>query len=199
MSYGLRVYVLDAEEITRIPGSNDTELLEEVLEARAQEFASYDDEADPFGIDYDPPFSHAQALREIITGKYTRPDCGTYYGWTFDLLCAYLGEWMHKWCNRWSPEWLSELDAAMERGGVGLRFQDGLVESCPVRLPRNPGSIPGIGHWTHNQVLAALPKFEELIKRVREEELLHSLEEEMLPWLQSAAGRLGSMLIGVYG
>jgi hypothetical protein len=186
-------------EVTRIPGSNDIELLEEVLDARSNEFAMYDQGADPFGEDYDPPFTHAQALREIFAGEYSRLDCGVYYGWAFDLLCAYLGEWMHKWCNRWPPAWLSQLDAAMEEGGIRLRFQKGLVEACPVPLPNNPASIPGIGHWTHKQVVKAIPKFEELVSRVKEKELLHSLKEEMLPWLRGCAAQAGSMLIGVYG
>jgi hypothetical protein len=198
MSYGLRVYLVD-EEIRSIPGSKDTDLLEEVLEARAYEFADYDEQEDPFGDLNDPPFSHAEALREIFAGHYTRPDCAIYYGWAFDLLCASLGDWMHKWCDRWSTEWLSRLDAAMEEGGVELRFWNGLVEVCPVPLPDNPNGIPGIGHWTHEQVILALPKFKKLIRRVKDKEVLHSLKEEMLPWLQAAAKRPGSLLIGVYG
>jgi hypothetical protein len=87
----------------------------------------------------------------------------------------------------------------MQQGGIGLRFWKGLVESCPVRLPPNPDSIPGIGHWTHDQVIGALPKVEELIARIQERDLLHSINEEILPWLRSAAARPGSMLIGVYG
>jgi hypothetical protein len=199
MGYNLRVYLVDTEEIKRIPGSNDTELLEEILEARGDDFADYDEQQDPFGEDYDPPFTHAEALREIFAGRYTRPDCGVYYGWAFDLLCAYLGKWMHQRGNNWPTAWLSRLDAALAEGRVDLRFWGGLVEKCPVPLPPNPDSIPGIGHWTYEQIVTALPKFEEMVGRVEDKALLLSLKEDMLLWLRAGAKRPGSMLIGVYG
>ena len=198
MSYGLRVYLVDAAEIRQFPGKRNKTLLKDILRERSDELADLNENFADVIEDYCPEFSFEQALKEIFTGKFSQTEATFIYGWAFDLLCSFIGQWVHRECDRWSTEWLQTLDKTLASGNVDLQFYGSLVDDCPVKLPENPDGIPAIGHWTHESMMKAITPLDVLGPQVEDKELAHSLAEIRV-WLEDASKKPDVILVGVYG
>ena len=194
MSESLRVYLIWDERDLRVYGCRRHDLLEEVLEARAERFADYDDQGD---VQENGGIGHAQALRELFAGKLTRPDCGPIYGWAYELYCSYVGEWL-PW-NPFSPcryRWFAELDQLLAERGVPLRFAQ-LVNDCPIPLPE-PRELPCIGHWPFAVIEAVRRPLGAAVHEAASPAAAEALGA-VAGWLEKAAGERGSVIVGFYG
>ena len=158
MSAGMEVYLVDEATVKAIPGSNDTELLTELLarEGQGESLSWLDGQLDI--EERFPGFTHADALRDIFAGRVTRPEVAFAYAYAFGHVCSSLGQWVHNCFHRCSYELLREFDALFAAHGVGLRFWGGLVRNPPVPLP--PASeCPYVGHWVRAEVRKSAPAF----------------------------------------
>jgi hypothetical protein len=194
MSESLRAYLIGDKRDIRVYGCCRRDLLEEVLEARAERFADYDDQGD---VHENGRIDHAQALGELFAGKLTRPDCGPVYGWAYELYCSYLGEWL-PW-NLFSPcryRWFAELDEFLAERGVPLRFAQ-LVDDCPIPMPE-PRELPCIGHWQFGVIEAARGPLAAAVRDAAPPAIAEALKV-VAGWLEKAAGDHGSVIMGFYG
>lgn len=136
MSYALSVYLVPQALLDRVCGRNDKALLEQAMQTVGNKLADYDRQMDAPDLDnFEIDISHADALREIFSGKYTKGVTGSRYGWAFECLCSFIGE---RLSNRgFSPcktEWYETLDERLRSAGVPLRTQD-LIFKSPVPIP----------------------------------------------------------------
>src|SRR4051812_11428396 len=92
MSMGMMVYLVDEAEVKAVPGSNDADLLEELLDREGQHesLSWYDEELADLMEEWSPGFTHADALRDIFAGRVTRPDSGFVYQNAFEHVCSSL-------------------------------------------------------------------------------------------------------------
>lgn len=200
MSMGMQVYLVDEAEVKAVPGSNDAELLEWLLgrEGQGESIAWLDEELADVMDDGCPDFTHADALRDIIAGRVTRPDAGFVYANAFEHVCSSLGEWVHNHFHRCNPELVTELDELFKAHGVGLRFWDGLIGNVPVSLP-DPGDGVALGHWTEAEVRAAAPAFRAMrAAGPHGEPWFEEMLDEVGEWVAKVEARPGSMLVAAY-
>jgi hypothetical protein len=198
MSMGMQVYLVDEAEVKAVPGSNDAELLQKLLdrEGQRESLEWFDEEMEHLIEDDCPGFTHADALRDIFAGRVTHPEAGFVYQNAFEHVCSSLGEWVHDTFHRCNPEWVERLDKLLESHGVGLRFYGGLVEVPPVPLPRDRYG-GGLGHWTRVDILAAAPAFRALLAANPDPEVRLYLEE-IGQWISKVEAKPGSMLVASY-
>ncbi len=197
MSYALSVYLVPESTLKRIVGSNDAALLAEALEALAGPLADYDEQMGAPDLDlYDVDLSHADALREIFSGKFTAGVNGSRYGWALECLCRFLGEPLSN--EGFSPckiGWYEELDEELEKHGVALRFED-LIYSTPVKIP-SIDDWPCIGHWGAQQVGQA-DRLAEVAAAVEDPEKAEAMHTAV-GWLRAAQKQPGSIIVGFHG
>src|SRR5687767_12053325 len=165
MSYGMTVYLVP-RDVLALYGSNDHELLEEVLEVRGNQLARYDRELGAPDPDDEADLSHADALREIFAGKFTPGVRGSRYGSALEALFGSLGESLDNSpfvpCN---TAWYTHLDEVLTAHHVPLRFFD-LIARLPVPIPE-PDDWPCVGYWAEpdfaaaDSLAACLPAIEE--------------------------------------
>ena len=161
MSAGMSVYLVDEAEVKAVPGSNDAELLADLL-AREGQGESLSDLDEQLDIEYRyPGFTHADALRDLFAGRVTRPDAAFAYTYAFGHVCSCLGEWVHNAFHRCSGDLLREFDTLFAAHGVELRFWGGLVRNPPVPLPE-PSDCPYVGYWVRAEARRAAPAFRAL-------------------------------------
>ncbi len=198
MSMGMMVYLVDEAEVKAVPGSNDADLLADLLEREGQResLAWLDEELQDVMEDRCPGFTHADALRDLIAGRVSRPDAGFLYANAFEHVCSSLGGWVQNRFSRCSPECVEQLDQLFEAHGVGLRFYGGLVTNPPVPLPDDPDG-PGMGHWSRVEILAAAPALRALLAADPDPDL-RQLLEEVGEWVSQVEAKPGSMLVAVY-
>jgi hypothetical protein len=196
----MRVYLVNQREVLRILGSNDSALLKEMLakEGQGESLAWYDEELAEEIEEECPGFSHADALRDIFAGHFTRPEAGFVYGWTFDFICSYLGRWMHDRFHRCSTSFLETLDAKFAEHQVPLRLLGGLIDNSPISLPSDRDGLPGIGYWSPQQIRDAAPVFRTLLGKETDPTLIGALQE-IEAWLSAAQDEPDSMIVGVFG
>jgi hypothetical protein len=198
MSAGMMVYLVDEATVKAVPGSNDADLLSELLawEGCGESLAWLDDELD---IQYRyPGFTHADALRDLFAGRVTRPDIAFAYAYAFGHVCSCLGEWVQDHFHRCSGEFLRELDALFVSHGVGLKFWGGLVDNPPVRLPP-PSDCPYVGHWTRAEVRRAAPAFRAMrAAGPHGEPWFEEMLDEVGDWIARMERLPGSMLVAVW-
>ncbi len=191
---------LDEVEIKSIPGSNDTELLEEflVLEGQPTSLAYFDSETE-HDLQYRcPGFTHADALRDIFAGRVSRSGAGFVYQNAFELVCRCLGEWVQDHFCRCNPDFLTELDQLFAAHGIRLRFWDGLVGRPPVPLPANEFG-PSLGHWTGAEVRAAAAPFRAMrAAPPRRERWFEEMMDEIGDWIAMVEAQPGTMLVASY-
>jgi hypothetical protein len=200
MSMGMQVYLVDEAEVKAVPGSNDAELLEWLLtrEGQRESLSWLDEELADVMEDECPGFTHADALRDIVAGRVTRPEAGFVYANAFEHVCSSLGEWVHDHFHRCSPDFLTELDALFAAHGVGLRFWGGLVGKVPVELP-DPDDGVALGHWTWDEVRAAAPAFRAMRAALpAREPWFEEKLDEVGRWIARVEGKPGSMLVAAY-
>ncbi|HWG46785.1 MAG TPA: hypothetical protein VN688_28740 [Gemmataceae bacterium] len=200
MSMGMMVYLVDEAEVKAVPGSNDADLLEELLEQEGQgeSLTWLDEEMEDLMEDWCPGFTHADALRDIFAGQVTRPDAGFVYKNAFEHVCSSFGQWVQNHFHRCSTELVTQLDELFAAHGVELRFWNGLVGRSPVPLPENPfGS--SLGHWTGAEVRAAAPAFRAMrAAGPHGEDGFEEMLDEVGEWITKVEARPGSMLVAAY-
>ena len=198
MSMGMMVYLVDEASVKAVPGSNDEELLQDLLrrEGQRESLEWFDEEMEHLLEDECPGFTHADALRDIFAGRITHPEAGFVYANAFEHVCSSLGEWVQDRFHRCNPEWVTRLDKLFEAHGVGLRFYGGLVTDPPVLLPPDQyGS--GLGHWPRADILAAAPAFRALLA-ANPDPNVQLLLEEIGQWISKVEATPGSMLVAAY-
>jgi hypothetical protein len=200
MSMGMMVYLVDEAEVKAVPGSNDAELLEELLEREGQResLAWLDEEMEDLMEDWCPGFTHADALRDIFAGRVTRSDAGFVYENAFEHVCSSLGQWVQNHFHRCSTELLTQLDELFATHGVELRFWNGLVCRPPVSLPKNQfGSL--LGHWTGAEVRVAAASFRAMrAAGPHGEGWFEEMLDEVGEWIVKVEEQPGSMLVAAY-
>lgn len=198
MSMGFMVYLVDEAEVKAIPGSGDLDLLKWLLEPPDQ-LDELDEESDFEIEERCPGFSHADAIRDIVAGRVTRPEAGFVYANAFDSVCSVLGDWVQNCFHRCHPKTVTQLDELFRSHGVGLRFYDDLVRRVPVPLP-DPGDIGvTLGHWTEAEVLAAAPAFRAMrAAGPHGEPFFEVLLDEVGEWIALVEAKPGSMLVARY-
>lgn len=200
MSMGMQVYLVDEAEVKAVPGSNDTELLEWLLgrEGQGESISWLDEELADVMQEECPVFTHADALRDIIAGRVTRPEAGFVYANAFAHVCSTLGDWVHDHFHRCAPALLSELDELFAAHGVGLQFWNGLVGKVPVELPDVDDGVT-LGHWTEAEVRAAAPAFRAMRAAVpAREPWFEAMLDEVGEWIAKMEGKPGGMLVAAY-
>lgn len=200
MSMGMQVYLVDEAEVKAVPGSNDAELLGSLLgrAGQGESLAWLDEELEDVMSDECPGFTHADALRDIVAGRVTRPEAGFVYAGAFAHVCSSLGEWVHDHFHRCAPALLSELDELFAAHGVGLRFWNGLVGKVPVELPDVDDGVT-LGHWTEAEVRAAAPAFRAMRSAgPAREPWFEEMLDEVAAWIAKVEAKPGSMLVAAY-
>jgi hypothetical protein len=194
----MEVYLVDEATVKAVPGSNDTDLLAELLarEGQGESLAWLDGQLDI--QECCPGFTHADALRDIFAGRVTRPEVAFAYAYAFGHVCSCLGKWVHNAFHRCSSDLLREFDALFAAHGVGLRFWGGLVRNPPVPLPE-PSDCPYVGHWLRAEAKRAAPAF----RRMRAagphgEPWFEEMLDEVGGWITRLERQRGSMLVAVW-
>jgi hypothetical protein len=200
MSMGMMVYLVDEAQIKAVPGSNDADLLQDLLdrEGQRESLAWFDEEMEDLIEDRCPGFTHADALRDIFAGRVSRPEAGFVYQNAFEHLCSSLGRWVQNHFHRCSPKFLTQLDDLFAAQGVGLRFWGGLVGRPPVPLPADQLG-PSLGHWTGAEVRAAATAFRGMRAALpRGERWFEEMLDEVGGWIKAVEAKPGSMLVAAY-
>lgn len=200
MSMGMQVYLVNEAEVKAVPGSNDAELLEWLLgrEGQGESLDWLDEELEDVMGEECPGFTHADALRDIIAGRVSRPEAGFVYAGAFGHVCSSLGDWVHDHFHRCAPALLSEMDELFAAHGVGLRFWNGLVGKVLVELPDVDDGVT-LGHWAGAEVRAAAPAFRALRAAVpAREPWFEEMLDEVGGWIAEVEAKPGSMLMAAY-
>ncbi len=200
MSAGMQVYLVDEAQVKAVPGSNDADLLKELLDRKGQResLSWFDEELADLMEDCCPGFTHADALRDIFAGRVRRPEAGFVYENAFEQVCSSLGGWVHNHFHRCSAELLTQLDDLFAAHGVGLRFWGGLVGRSPVPLPKSQFGA-SLGHWTEAEVRAAAPAFRAMrAAGPHGEKWFEEMLDEVGGWIAKVEARPGSMLVAAY-
>jgi hypothetical protein len=196
MGYGLSLFRVPEPMLARVCGKNDQALLNDALKALQDALESYDKQMDAPDLENnDIDISHADALREIFAGRFTKGVNGARYGWAFECLCHFIGERLSN--VGFVPcriAWYEELDKTVASNEIPLKFTN-LIYRSPVAIPESD-DWPCVGHWGANE-LAALGPLAELIPRIDDAEMKESLSTA-LGWLQKAAKDPG-LIIGFHG
>lgn len=197
MSYALSVFLVPEALLCQCVGKNDHVMLAQALEACEAQLADFDEQDDaPNFENYDVDISHADALREIFSGRYTEDVEGCRYGWALEALCEFLGERLDN--SGFCPcraNWYFDLDEELESRGIALKFRD-LIYDSPVDIP-TPDDFPNIGHWSRKQI-ALLPQLEIALQTFDDGEMEEAVETA-IGWLKQAADEPGSLIIGFHG
>lgn len=153
MSDRLHLYLLSADELGRVFGSKDRELVGEILAAMPNRVASLDEWAADYydGLyDEDDPqearLTVEQALGEIVDGRLTTGHFNLYLG-AWESACSLIGERLPEhWAVR--QEWIEPVDAWLKWAGLPVRVAE-LADSQepPFPLPENPCIGMTVGHW----------------------------------------------------
>jgi hypothetical protein len=195
MSYGLSVFLVSRDAVRYVPGCRDLALLADILEQEHFGISDYDQQI--FDEGETEHFTYGDALREIIEGSYSHPEVYHVYGWSFEILCDYLGKRLSN--DPFSPcstGWLRKLDGYLAGESVRLRFDD-LIEKCPVPLPL-PTDWPRVGHWTGPQMHEAARGLIDLLPRVRDRDVQTALTT-VNSWLYRAILSPETIIVGFYG
>jgi hypothetical protein len=196
MGYGLSVFLVPERELARVYGTNDSEFLNEALEALAKGLADYDEQMGAPDLEnYDVDLSHADALREIFSGTFTKGANGSRYGWAFETLCGWIGERLDN--DGFIPckmAWYDELDAILAKYQVPLKFQN-LIGRSPIEIPLSD-DWPCIGHWGAEE-LKSIGPLSAMIALIDDREARGALSTA-LGWLQEAAPG-PDLIIGFHG
>lgn len=198
MSASLEVYLVDEAMVKAVPGSNDTELFEVLLARKGQgESLGWLDEV----LDIEdrfPGFTHADALRDILAGRVTRPEIDFAYAYAFGYVCSSLGEWVGSAFHRCSGDTLRKFDTLFQAHRVDLRFWGGLIRNPPIPLPP-PSDCPYVGHWLRAEALHAAPAFATFRQAgPHGEHWFEEMLDAVGNWLVLLEQQPGSMLVGVW-
>lgn len=135
MSYSVMFYAVDVPKLQSLYGSNDTAVLEDVLNAQAEAL----DDNDAFFEGYDLPIDSRTALRQIFAGEVPQEDlsAAAMYGYVLKILCEYLGEFAGG--DIYSTQILP-IESKLMSNGV------------PIPIPNDPGDFPEIGFLTKEEI-----------------------------------------------
>jgi hypothetical protein len=197
MGYGLSVFQVPQQALARASGTNNQALLSAVLAALEDKLADYDEQMHAPDLEnYDVDISHADALREIFAGKFTKGVNGSRYGWAFEVLCSFLGKRLDN--TGFIPckvAWYEQLDEVLMADHVPLRFTD-LIYRAPISIPE-ADDWPCVGYWGPKE-LAAIGPLAALLIRVEDAEVMEALKTAV-GWLREAAKQPGSIIVGFHG
>jgi hypothetical protein len=197
MSQGLMVYLVAEQAIAAVIGCQDDDLLADILEQMANDFASLDEQFFTDDKEYGPGLTFEQALRELFWGSLSGPEtCDFVYTYAFEEVCRYYGKWLgNSRFARCSTECLQHLDGLLTSGGVPLRFHD-LLYRCPIQKTPYRERL-GLGHWKRDEALRARSSLAQLVSAVRDEAERLALDEAS-EWLAAASEQPGSIIVGVF-
>jgi hypothetical protein len=182
--------------LEQVCGKNDMKLLDDAPESLWAYLADYDEQANAPSDDYDVDISHAEALREIVAGRFTGGVTGSRYGWAFECFCRALGERLDN--TGFIPcrtEWYFTLDDVMAENQVPLKFTD-LIFRIPVPIPE-ADDWPAVGHWADHDYAAA-DRLATVLPGIGDAEIALALQSA-LGWLRSGADHPGSLIVGFHG
>lgn len=164
MSYCLRVFLVDLEQVRAALGGGDPDLAASVMEYHPEPFQEHDPAA---GL------SPRDALSELLAGKLTEPNSAHQYARALRELCDYLGDELDGWSDiRWS---------VMEATGLGPLLEE---SGSPVALPTNPGRYPLVGYIPRDRVAATLPRPQQSSTGAEPDRTAFSKDYE--EWLETA-------------
>jgi hypothetical protein len=183
MSYVLTGYIVDIPRLEAVIGSQDTSVVEAVMENNPEEF---DIDEDEFDDEEEGELTIATALRHLIMGEEKDPEEAHQYGYAFAEICDCFGEL--QLCQMWNGvRW-----SAVEQCGL----EDLLTKTGPpVQLPPNSDG-PAIGHIRRGEVGQYLQAARDRLTKTQDSEI-HDLLVEYIDWLE-AAQRKGLDIVFFY-
>jgi len=197
VSYALSVFRVPRAILDRLYGKGDRALLAEAMAAIRADLDDFDAELGAPDLENnDVDLSHAEALAEIFSGRFTEHVNSSRYGWAFECLCGFIGEPLSN--DGFSPcktGWYEQLDEILKAHGVPLRFAD-LIYDAPIPIPP-ADDWPCVGHWG-TAALAATQPLAQLIDRIDEADVKQALQTA-LGWLRAAEAEPGSVIVGFHG
>lgn len=190
MSYAIHAFAIPTDLFTRIIGSGDQDLVDEI----AEEFRQMFDEVDGFDSEVS---SVEQALGDLVHGRPFDQDAGFKYGYALEALCWTVGDFLPN--GAWSgmrSEWFEAVDEAV--AGLGIDFETFSVSSLihgglPLSLPEIY-DFPEIGFTTEAQARKALSALENAsVSGLTDDDIVESIEQ-VIGWLDLCVRRHRDLL-----
>jgi len=142
MGYSHMFYALDVDALQKIYGSNDQELLAELLQSQADDIHGNDGFFEDEIEDGDLPNTET-AIRQIFEGNPQMDAEGAMYGYALKIICEHLGEMI--WGGEYGVADVSDhpYDSMLVKSGM------------PFELPE-PSDFPMIGYLPLEQIEAEI-------------------------------------------
>ena len=145
MSYELRAFAVDVDQLSSLVGSGNKALFNTVIDDFTPQLDHFDD---VFFDEIDRGDPTVQtALRHILIDGVIPPRSPGYpYGYALELLCHHVGWQLTGPFGGIDIAWLEEVDRALDRAGAPPGYRALVLVSgrLPLPIPR-PSDFPGIG------------------------------------------------------
>jgi hypothetical protein len=179
MSYTVNPYLIDIEELRRIYGSHDEDLVRQIEENFVEDIHFYNEEAiDIFG---ETTVTINQALRELVDGRCRQNDVWQ-YGCALEFVCRHIGK----------PLPNNQFDNLHGRGLLILSFIkiiDELVfkSKSPVPIPLlEKNGIQHVGHITYEAAHKQFSQKKPLFLPDEDDIWKLNLQEQFYSWIEIA-------------
>lgn len=145
MGYQTTVYAVDLRDLRAAFGSNDGDLLRDISERYAEDFADADES---FETEIAAgALTLEAAIAELIQGTLSgSPSTAFQYGYALEILCRHFG-------TKLDTDMLGEIE------GIGLAEQLATA-GPPIAIPTPEDDFPVIGYMTHQETVAELQRIE---------------------------------------
>lgn len=202
MSDCLMPYLVPADDIRSVFGSNDRELVRDMIAEfptrirSLEEWAAgyYEDQSDEREVER---LTVAQAVENIVRGDLGDSDPLHYnlYLGVWELVCSYLGRRLPEhWSVRWS--WIEPFDQWLGRAGLPVRVGD-LIYSTPppFPLPKNPDTGMSVGHWPAEDISRSRLLLARADLRPEDDEQADTVDA-LRRWFEAACEVRNPMIVG---
>jgi hypothetical protein len=207
MGYGLQVFAVDLDELTKSIGSKNLALYKKALANIQHDDDEFDDDHDDDDDDDDddhdePKLKLADALKSLIDGGTMVKGAGHAYGFALEALCTTLAkEWLpNKHWSAMHSDWFDTVDAELKKLGLKERTAKLVDNGAPVKMPR-PDDFPFIGHMKPTDVksfaTALASASAKKTKTKIDPEVLQSLDE-LQGWLKTAVAKKTGLVFFYY-
>jgi hypothetical protein len=190
MSSTFDVYAVADERLKQVVGSRDKALADAIVASQEHLLSSVDE------IDEESELKAADALRELIDGQLSGDGGGYLYGYALKAICAHIGQELPEISGvAGASDWMNEVDGVLESKGLPMTLNALVYGGSPVEIPE-PDDYPFIGKWDASKVPAALASFRAAdLSDVEDDEIAETITQ-MRQWLEAAAQKAGTSLIG---
>lgn len=189
MSSAITVYAVSLDRLKQLIGSRDLAVIDAVMSNRKDFLATVDD------IDDEAEMTCAQALAELINDSPDKDGPGYLYGYALEALCAYAGAELPNICPiARGSEWIEAIDALLERHQAPVQLSDLVYGGSPVPIPE-PDDYPFIGRWPADKIPATLAAVHAMDVTQLDQDTAETLGQ-IRGWLEAAAGKPGSSIVG---